>query len=294
MTNALVLINPNSRNGRQDISAALDILRTAGLNLEIPQITDNNHFADVIREKGRDYDCIIVGGGDGTLNGAIAGMLKLDRPLGILPLGTANDLARTLTLPADLESCARHIAAGHIQKIDVGQVNDHYFFNVASVGISSDVARILDRDLKARYGVFGYVISLWRAVARRRVIRGEMTYDGKSLKSRLIQISVGNGIYYGGGMVIAADAQIDDGTLDVILVPPQSVWQLIGQLPVLRWGRHDLNRTIHHLRVREFSLKTRRPLPINTDGEVTTRTPATFKIVPGAIDVFVPGSPAHS
>jgi diacylglycerol kinase family enzyme len=125
-------------------------------------------------------------------------------------------------------------------------------------------------------------------VARRRVIRAEVTLDGRALKTRAIQISVGNGRFYGGGMAIAADARIDDGTLDLVLVTPQTMWQLISRLPLFRWGRHDLNDNVQHLQSSAIDLSTTTPLPINTDGEMTTRTPVAFRLVPQAIEVFVP------
>ena len=288
MSKALLLINPRSRNGRSDIEAAFDVLRQGGIDLAKPADDGDGDFGRVIVEQGQDCDFVIIGGGDGTLNGAVEGLVKLDRPFGILPLGTANDLARTLELSDDPVDCARVIVAGATRKIDLGRANDKHFFNVASLGISSDVARLLDRDLKARYGVFGYAVSLWRAVARRRVIKAKVTCDRRSSTVRVIQISIGNGRFYGGGMAIAADARIDDGMLDVVLVAPQTLWALISRLPVLRWGRHDLNQTVRHFRCRQVGLEMRVSLPINTDGEVAAETPATFQIIPGALDVFAP------
>ena len=291
MSRALLLINPKSRNGGSDLEGALDVLRQGGIDLVKFAEPGKQSFEQAIADQGRSCDFVVIGGGDGTLNGAVGGLLKLGRPFGILPLGTANDLARTLQLPEDPIECARIIVAGVTRKIDLGCANDKYFFNVASLGISSDVARLLDRDMKARYGVFGYAVTLWRAAARRRVIRATLVCDGRSSTVRVIQISIGNGLYYGGGMAIAADASIDDGMLDVLLVAPQSLWELIKRLPMLRWGRHDLNRTVRHLRCREVRLEMRVSLPVNTDGEVTTTTPATFELRPKALDVFVP-SPA--
>ena len=231
---------------------------------------------------------VIVGGGDGTLNGAIEGVLRLGKPLGVLPLGTANDLARTLDLPTDLEECAHVITRGKTRKVDLGHVNGKHFFNVASLGVSSDVARELDQDLKSRFGVFGYALSLWRAVAKRRSIKARLRYEGRLVSRRVIQISVGNGRFYGGGMTIAADARIDAGTLDLVTVTPQSIWQLIYRLPIFRWGHHSLNDNVQHVKIKEIELSTKKSLPINTDGEVTARTPATFRSIPQAIEIFVP------
>lgn len=103
-----------------------------------------------------------------------------------------------------------------------------------------------------------------------------------------MQISVGNGRHYGGGMTIAADAAIDDGALDLVSVAPQGLWELIINLPTLRWGWHDNDGQVRHWRCRELEIHTVRPIPINTDGEVTTRTPAKINVIAGAIPVLVP------
>lgn len=285
MPRALLLINPNSRLGQSDLQPALDVLRTGGLDLIIPP---NDDSTETILKAAQDVELVVVGGGDGTLNHFVDALVKADRPIGILPLGTANDLARTLDLPADLLACAEVIIRGTTRRIDLGEVNGKLFFNVASLGISTEVTRNLNSDLKARLGVFGYAVSLWRAAARRRVIRGQLHVDGRRQNLRAIQISVGNGRYYGGGMTISADADIDDGMLDLVVVPPQPLFPWVHRLLLFRWGRHDLNRTIHHHRVRDIDLDTSDELPINTDGEMTTCTPARFSTLPKALDIFVP------
>ena len=286
MPNALLLINPNSRNGRTDIDPALEVLRTGGLDLVTP--ADDHDFTETILGVAHDVDLVIVGGGDGTLNHAAEALVKVDRPIGILPLGTANDLARTLELPADLPACAEVIIRGKTRRIDLGEVNGKLFFNMASLGISTEVTRNLNQDLKARLGVFGYAIGLCRAAARRRVIKGLLHFDGKRQNLRAIQISIGNGRYYGGGMTISADADIDDDMLDLVVVPPQPLFPWVHRLLLFRWGRHDLNQTIRHHRVKDIDLDTGVEWSINTDGEVTTSTPARFSILPKALDIFVP------
>lgn len=286
MSRALLLINPNSRNGKGEFDSLLDLLRAGGLDLAIPP--DGSDFADVIAGRSDDVDRIIVGGGDGTLNAVADALVHTGKPMGILPLGTANDLARTLGLPVDPEACARLIVAGRTRRIDLGEVNGKAFFNVASLGISTEVTRALNQDLKARLGIFGYAVGLWRAAARHRVIKGILTLDGVRQDLRAIQISIGNGQYYGGGMAISADATIDDGLLDIVIVAPQPLLPRIHRFLMFRWGRHDLIDDVDHRRVKEVHLDTKVELPINTDGELTTTTPARFRILSKALEIFVP------
>jgi YegS/Rv2252/BmrU family lipid kinase len=288
MRRALVLINPNSRKGTGDVTAVLDRLRAGGLELTMASNDEAGAMQRSLREIGPASDLVIVGGGDGTVNGVIDILLDLEKPLGILPLGTANDLARTLALPVRPDAAAEVILRGRTRRIDIGQVNRKSFLNVASLGLSADMARALTSEQKARWGVLGYPISLWQVLRRRRSIRVEIDCDGRKVQARAIQISVGNGRFYGGGMAIAADAAIDDGDLDLVLMAPQTVWQLLRRVLIFRWGWHDLNATVRHLRGRTIRLTTKHPVPINTDGEITTATPAEFRLLPKALEVFVP------
>jgi YegS/Rv2252/BmrU family lipid kinase len=284
---ALVLINRGSRQGDTDLGPALDLLRDAGLEVVEVSSDDHRRLQQAIDEHRGGVDRIIVGGGDGTLN-AVADVLVESRlPVGILPLGTANDLARTLELPSDLAAAAAVIAAGTTRQIDLGCINGKHFFNVASLGLSTEVARELTRETKRRWGVLGYPLALWRAVHKRRSFRADIRCDQERRRLHSIQIWVGNGRHFGGGMTVATDARIDDGMLDLVSLAPRGFWQLILSSPQLLWGHHHDQR-LRHWRGTEIEIRTRRPMPINTDGEVTTQTPAQIRVVPRALSVYVP------
>lgn len=282
---ALVLINRNSRSGNADLEPALDVLRAGGLALVDLSGHDPRTLAEAFAAHP-DAELVIVGGGDGTLNAAADGVIACGLPLGILPLGTANDLARTLGLPTDLDAAARIILAGRRHQIDLGRVNGKPFFNVASMGLSIDVARAMTGETKRRWGVLGYLIAFWRASRRRRSFRADIRCDQEHRRVHSIQIWVGNGRHFGGGMTVAADAAIDDGQLDLVSLAPRRFWHLILTSPLLRWGHHRDER-VRHWRGTEIEIHTHRPMPVNTDGEVTTQTPARIEVVPKAITVFV-------
>lgn len=284
---ALVLINRGSRQGDADLRPALDLLRQAGL--EVVEVSSNDHRR--LRQaiiKHRDVvDRVVVGGGDGTLNALAEALIETHLPVGILPLGTANDLARTLDLPNDLAAAAAAITGGRTRQIDLGCINGKHFFNVASLGLSTQVARELTQETKRRWGVLGYPLALWRAVHKRRAFRADIRCDEERRRLRSIQIWIGNGRHFGGGMTVTTDARIDDGMLDLVSLAPRGFWQLILSLPQLLWGQHQDQR-LRHWRGTEIEIRTRRPMPVNTDGEVTTQTPAHVHIVPKALSVYVP------
>jgi YegS/Rv2252/BmrU family lipid kinase len=285
---ALLFANVASRQGATDLAPALEVLRKGGVRVLEQGPPDVRELGAWVRAHRSAVDLVIIGGGDGTLNAAVDALVEAGLPLGILPLGTANDLARTLEIPTGLVEAAQVIAEGRTHRIDLGRVNDKHFFNVASVGLSVEVARQLDGDVKRRWGVLGYPLTLWRALGRHRSFRAEISCDGVRVRLRTMQISVGNGRYYGGGMTIAADAAIDDGMLDVLSIGPQSLPELLLNLPALRRGRHERAQQVRHWRCRELEILTMRSLPVNTDGEVRTRTPATVVVVPKALAVYVP------
>jgi len=130
-------------------------------------------------------------------------------PLGILPLGTANDLARTLEIPSDPAAAAAIIVEGHLRRIDLGEVNGKPFFNVASLGLSTGMTRELTHDVKQRWGMLGYAVATFRALSRMRPFAAEIRSGGTIRKVHTLQISIGNGRHYGGGMTVEEDAEIE-------------------------------------------------------------------------------------
>ena len=286
---ALLLVNRHARRGQQPLDAAVHQLKSLGLELCEEAIADPDRLPDVIRDYRNRVDLVIIGGGDGTLNAAVEGLVETQLPLGILPLGTANDLARTLGIPATLPEACQIIAAGKVHAIDLGWVNGKYFFNVASLGLSVKITRSLTQEVKRRWGVFAYAATALQALWKSRRFHAEIQIEGgQSQKVRAIQIAVGNGRYYGGGMAVAEDAAIDDQRLDLYSLEVDHWWQMLAVLPALRRGRQGVSPWAQSWTGKEFHVYTRRPRSINTDGEITTSTPAHFKVVPNALSVIVP------
>ncbi len=285
---ALLVINRGSRRGADAAATAADLLRRTGMQLVNEACEDAAALPALIRRMAPGIDRVVIGGGDGTLNAAIPGLLASKLPLGILPLGTANDLARTLGIPLDLEAAARVIAAEQVRHVDVGQVNGHPFFNVASIGLGVDLTRALTRDAKRRWGRLGYLIAALRVVRRLRPFSAEIVLGSTVHKTRTVHIAVGNGRHYGSGMTISENARIDDGQLHLYSLEIASAWKLLRLLPALRRGKYQNWSEVQTLDCEQIVIRTHRPRSVNTDGEITTRTPAHFRVLPAAIGVFVP------
>lgn len=285
---ALLVVNPRARRGSGSIAAARTVLENAGLSVTEMKPGRHETIAEIISRQAPYYDSVILGGGDGTLNAAIKGVMDTGMPLGILPLGTANDFARTVGIPADPVKAAGIVAAGRTRRIDLGEVNGHLFLNVASVGFSAELAGELTEHAKKRWGVLGYAIVAARILMRSRLFKAFVEHDGKVETVRTMQISVGNGRHYGGGMTVAETATADDGQLDFYSLEVDHWWRLLALLPSLRRGTQGQWDDVRAFRTTEIRIDTSRPRPVNTDGELTTWTPAHFRIRPGAITIFAP------
>jgi YegS/Rv2252/BmrU family lipid kinase len=291
---ALLLVNRHARRGRDSFAQAVDLLTDLEFELISVPVKKPNEIAAAIEKYGPTVDVVIIGGGDGTLNQAIESLLKVDRPLGILPLGTANDLARTLGIPADLPAACLIIAQANSQLIDLGWVNEQYFFNVASLGLSVDITQKLTRGAKRRWGILAYGMTALQVIGQNRPFHCDIICNGETISVKTIQVAIGNGRFYGGGMAIAEDAAIDDNRLHIYSLELQHWWQLFSLILTLRQGSHHQYNWVRSLEAESLEIRTRRPRAINTDGEIVTRTPAHFRVISKALRVFVPNPQPNS
>lgn len=284
---ALLIVNPKARNGKGFNAEMRAILERGGISLVEKTAKGDESISDVIRGNS-DVDLVIVGGGDGTLNAAAQGLMETKLPLAILPLGTANDFARTIGLPADPTEATRQLLTYQQLPIDLGEVNGHLYFNVASIGFSAELAQKLSADAKKKWGKLGYAIAAARILARSELFTAYLEHDGITEQIKTLQVSVGNGKFYGGGMAVEKDATIDDGKLDFYSLEVDHWWKLLRLLPSLRQGTQSKWDDVRAFPTTEVIIRTKKPRPVNTDGELSTWTPAHFKLHRKAIDAFRP------
>jgi len=289
----LLVANKASRRGAELRAAVLDRLAREGLAVRTAEPDGRDAMAQAIAAASADVDAILVLGGDGTLNAAAPGLIAAGLPLGVLPGGTANDFARTLGIAPDMDTAIDCILAGRTRAIDLGEVNGRPFFNVASFGLSVALANALTQETKKRWGVFAYALAAFRALMTARAFRAEIDAlgaDGRRTKARAKtwQIAVGNGVYYGGGMAIRDDAQIDNGRLELYSLEMENLWKLLPMLLHFRAGQHRWWQEVRALSAVEIDITTRRPRSINADGEIISRTPARFRVLKQALRVYAP------
>ena len=285
---ALLIVNAKSRSGGSQLDAAIERLEANGIEPVHLECGRREDLSPLIVKNAADVDCAVVGGGDGTLNAAAFGVIEAGLPLGILPLGTANDLARTLDIPSDLDGAAKVIAEGRTRSIDLGIVNGQPFFNVASIGLSAELAQQLTTEIKRRFGRLGYGLVAMKVLAQARPFRATIVSESETARVSTLQIAVGNGRFYGGGNAVEKDAAIDDQNLDLYSLEFERAWKLALMARSFRYGEHGAWSEVRAIRAEEFDIRTRRPRPVNADGEIVTQTPAHFSIRPRAVKVFAP------
>ncbi len=285
---ALFIVNPESRSGGRPLGAVVDRLHDGGIALVERACASRSEVSPCVVAHAGVVDCVILGGGDGTINAAGRGLLQTGLPFGVLPLGTANDFARSIGVPLDVEAAADIIGDGHVHRIDVGEVNGHPFFNVASVGLAADLARGLTPGAKRRFGRLSYALSALRLLLQARPFHATLLIGYDRTMVRTMQITVGNGRYYGGGNVVAPDARIDSGHLNLYSLEFAQVWRMALMLRSFKSGGHGSVRDVRTARGDSFEVITRRPRSVNADGELVTKTPARFIQRARALGVYAP------
>jgi diacylglycerol kinase (ATP) len=285
---ALVLINEKSSHGRAQLDAGLSALYQADFELIIARVGDPAEICRQIRDRAQDIDFVILGGGDGTMHHALPALLATDAPLAVLPMGTANDLARTLRIPLDPVQALAEIPHGRVHAIDLARIGDRHFINDASLGLSTTILRHASAGAKRWLGVLGYALSVFGAVRSARPFEAVIICDGRGQRVRTVQITLGNGAYHGGGLVISKDAAIDDGLLDLYHVKPVSWLGLFRVALRMRQGRHHELAAVQLDAGARITIVTDRPMQLSTDGEITVTTPVTVECLPGALRVLVP------
>lgn len=288
-TTALLIINPRSRmGGEADIAEGIALLEDAGFALIQVESTSAEETGQLIDQYHAQVQLVIIGGGDGTISSAAAALYRHKLAFAILPLGTANDLARSLDMSNDLLAAFHNIRDNKRHRVNLGIVNGHYFFNAANIGLGVQVTRELTPEVKKKWGVLSYLKAVFAAFKHHRKFRATIIVDGRNHRVSSIQLAVGNGRYYGGGNVIDENSTIDDGLLQLYSLPPLKLWELLTLAPLLRNGKHSQAKRTFCASGRRIEVRTTKVRSIHADGEPVGSTPAIFEVIPKALEAIRP------
>jgi len=291
MDRALALIvNPTAGGGRalRALTAVEQALREAGIAFRVERTRSLQHAGELAAAAAQAGEIATALGGDGLV-GAVAGALRGSDPpalLGVLPGGRGNDFARSLGIPRDAVEAVGVIAAGRERTIDLGEVEGRAFVGIASCGFDSDANRIANATRVP--GDAAYMWGALRALAGWRPARFELELDGEPLVHVGYNVAVANGRQYGGGMLIAPGAALDDGRFDVVTVADVPRRRFLSQLPKVFKGAHVGNPEVEVRHATEVRIAADRPFALYADGDPIAELPATVRTLPGAVRVLAP------
>ena len=286
---AALAINAASRRGREAFEPACRALLRRGIELTAAYPVRKPHqLVKVIeREMREGTPLIVVGGGDGTVTMVSRCFLRGASVMGLLPLGTGNSFAQGIGLPLDLEGAAETIARGKVAAVDLGIVNGRTFANFTTIGLSTAVARETKPLLKRLLGPLAYVLTGVLVAGWHKSFDCRLDADDGVHRFRTHQLVIANGRVFG-ATPIHPDAKVDDGLLTVFAVPGADRDQIRRTWTALLAGRHaDLSDALF-ISSKHVMLETKPRRSIDMDGEIVTRTPATFSIASRALKIVVP------
>jgi YegS/Rv2252/BmrU family lipid kinase len=229
----------------------------------------------------------VVMSGDGLIGQVGGALAETDAPMGIIPGGRGNDLARVLDIPSDPAGAVDVLAAGVERLIDVGEVNGRRFLGVASFGFDSDANRIANEARLVR-GNLVYAYAALRALIAWRPATFTLELDGEHVENVGYSVAVANSKAYGGGMFIAPDADLADGRFDVVLTGKRGKLHFLANLPKVFKGTHVENDEVRVMRAAEVKASADREFAVYADGEHLTDLPATHRLLNGALRVIGP------
>jgi YegS/Rv2252/BmrU family lipid kinase len=284
-----LIVNPSSAGGKSlkllpRVEAALDARR---VEFRVERTRGLDHGVDLALRAAEHDEVPVVVSGDGLM-GAIGGALAgSETPVGLIPGGRGNDLARALGIPDEPEAAVAVVLAGHSRRIDVGEANGKRFLGIASVGFDSECNRLANETHWLR-GNLVYAYSMVRTLIGWRSARFTVVANGERRRIEGYFVDVANNRVYGGGMYIAPDAEIDDGLFDVVAIEKGSKWRFLFGLRDVLKGEHLGNEEVSVFRASRLDLDASRPFPVYADGDHLTDLPVSLRVLPSCLSILVP------
>lgn len=280
------LLISNSKAGQTQenpsIQDAIQLLSTEVPQFKIIQTEKQGDAEKIAQEYGEQCDLLIILGGDGTVHECINGLMHLDSPpvIGILPSGTCNDFARTLSIPMELVSAAEAILTGHQKQVDIGQADQRFFTNFCGLGLITEASNNINPLFKEWFGKLSYYLSALQALQKHQTFRFKVNTPTKAYEGEAVMILVANGSFLGTKALPNSDIFPDDGYLDVFIVR-QAGLQLLKEwlAAISSMERQDADsRVMEHFRTSELQLEAEQSLEVDTDGEVYLQTPLSLTL----------------
>ncbi|HEY3416626.1 MAG TPA: diacylglycerol kinase family protein [Armatimonadota bacterium] len=231
---------------------------------------------------------ILVAGGDGTVNHALPALAHSDIPLGIIPVGTANVLARVFGIPLAPEQAFRVACTGTVRNVDLGRANDRLYALTAGMGFDAEVITEIVPRLKDLFGPLAYITAGIQVLTRFKSSLFHLQFDGKELLLPAWLVIVANAGYYAYQLTVSPEARIDDGLLDVVIFAEQSALDRLTQIGATMLGQHTKHPNVQYFQVRNLHVVANPAVRLQLDGDEADSSPVDFSVLPGALRVMVP------
>lgn len=285
-----LLVNPSSAGGKTlkllpRVEAALDARRAV---FRVERTRSLDHGVELALRAIELGEVPVVVSGDGLLGAVGGAMAGSETPLGLIPGGRGNDLARALGIPKEPEAAVDVVLAGHSRTIDVGEANGKRFLGIASVGFDSECNRLANETHFLR-GNWVYAYSMMRTLIGWKPARFTIADGGERKRITGYFVAVANNSVYGGGMYIAPEAELDDGKFDVVSIGEGGKLRFLWGLKDVLKGNHLGKDEVSVFRASRLDIDASRPFPVYADGDHLTDLPVSLRVLPRCLSIFVPG-----
>lgn len=249
------------------------------------------HATDIAKKYSIEGGCRIYSvGGDGTLNEVLNGIAGSTCSLAVIPGGSGNDFIRTICKNSDISDIITRTIDGKEKPADIAKVNDRYFINIASVGFDAEVAYKANWFKKMPFlpGSLAYIMGIAAAFFKNDSNNLDINIDGMHIRIDSLLAAVANGRCYGGGIIPAPRAKIDDGKLDICVIDKVGKLRICMLLPKYMKGRHENIKEVSFYSGKRIEINCDKEIALNIDGEVSKTRKAVFEIIPKGINIVFP------
>lgn len=284
------IINPAAGKGEaiRCVSIIRNMMESAQLNYSISISGYKGNVEEISRlavEEG--YTDIVAVGGDGTVLETFTGLYGSGINLGVIPSGTGNDFVRMLNIESDYKKAIQKIINGSTKTIDIGMVNKSYFLNVVGIGIDGDIVERTQKVKKYFRGTSAYIYSTFATLIKYRCKKIQIEIDGVKYNREAYLVAIGNGKYYGGGMMVTPGAIIDDGMFEIIILNKLSKLKFAILFSKVFSGKHTLEKSVEVFYGKDVKVTSNESLKVNADGNIVDSLPAQIKIYSKAQNVII-------